>query len=70
MTFAELEEQVGSVRNQRVMAALYARGLNELPLMAIDWNFVNDAIIRRWSVSGLLRIKNQAWKLSTIEPFI
>ena len=29
-----------------------------------DWKVVNDAIIRRWSVTGLNRIKDMAWKLS------
>jgi len=29
----------------------------------VDWRVVNEAIIARWSVSGLQRIKTMAWKL-------
>ena len=29
-----------------------------------DWGKVNRAIIQRWSVSGLARIKNMAWSES------
>jgi hypothetical protein len=28
-----------------------------------DWEAVNKAIIERWSVSGLIYIKERAWKL-------
>ena len=28
-----------------------------------DWELVNEAIIKRWSVAGLKRIKDMAWKL-------
>ena len=27
-----------------------------------DWKLVNEAIIKRWSVAGLKRIKDMAWK--------
>jgi len=27
-----------------------------------DWKAINDAIIKRWSFSGLKRIKQMAWK--------
>ena len=29
----------------------------------IDWKKVNKAIIKRWSKSGLLRVKELVWKL-------
>ena len=29
---------------------------------AVNWEAVNKAIIERWSMSGLTRIKNKAWK--------
>ena len=28
-----------------------------------DWKLVNEAIIMRWSLSGLKRIKDMAWKI-------
>jgi hypothetical protein len=28
-----------------------------------DWESVNQAIIKRWSMAGLKRIKDMAWKL-------
>ena len=28
----------------------------------VDWPLVNRAIMKRWSPSGLLYIKRQAWK--------
>ena len=28
-----------------------------------DWKSVNEAIIKRWSLSGLKRVKDMAWKL-------
>lgn len=27
-----------------------------------DWKFINSEIIDRWSLSGLKRVKNKAWK--------
>jgi hypothetical protein len=30
----------------------------------IDWSAINQAIISKWSDSGLLRIKEAAWKWS------
>lgn len=32
------------------------------PQAKTTWSVANDAIIRRWSVSGLCWIKEQAWK--------
>jgi len=29
----------------------------------IDWQKVNDAIINRWSLSGLERVKKMAWEM-------
>ena len=30
--------------------------------LATDWKTVNEAIIARWSISGLAWIKKEAWK--------
>lgn len=34
---------------------------------AINWTAINQAIINRWSESGLERIKAMAWKLVNVE---
>lgn len=40
------------------MSMVSERGNNE----EIDWREVNQAIIERWSQSGLNRVKKMAWK--------
>lgn len=32
-------------------------------LMGKNWKVINDAIVSRWSVRGLERIKKEAWRL-------
>jgi len=44
---------------QKDVVAVYAWGLQRGD---IDWKIVNEGIIERWSVSGLRRIKDMAWK--------
>lgn len=34
-----------------------------LPSGSYDWAKINAAIIERWSISGLVYIKERAWKL-------
>ena len=43
------------------MALTYALGLRDFP--GVDWAAINAAILKRWSKSGLIWIKTQAWKL-------
>ena len=46
---------------QKSVALTYALAIRSRE--ATDWAAVNQAIISRWSVSGLERIKKMAWKL-------
>ena len=48
---------------QRDIALSYALAINCEPHVDydIDWPSVNRAIIKRWSQSGLQRIKKMAW---------
>ena len=45
--------------NQKQIAQSYALALRSS--WPTDWKVVNEAIIERWSFSGLNRIKNMAW---------
>ena len=45
---------------QRSVALTYALAIRSRE--ATDWEAVNKAIIDRWSISGLERIKRMAWK--------
>lgn len=42
-----------------------AHAYSQLIGQPVDWKAVNRAIIDRWSVSGLNRVKERAWKLRT-----
>lgn len=53
----ENEIEQGCTQNQ--IAQTYALGLRSS--WPTDWKRVNQAIIKRWSVSGLNRIKKLAW---------
>jgi hypothetical protein len=50
------------VRNKTQAAALYAQVIS-CAGERFDWGAVNRAILERWSMSGLIDIKRQAWKL-------
>lgn len=50
---------------QRDIAATYALCLRSSKIK--DWAKINAAIIERWSISGLERIKTQAWKTVPLE---
>lgn len=45
--------------NQKQIAQTYALALRSSD--NVDWKKINDAIIARWSKSGLNRIKEMAW---------
>lgn len=54
-----IDQWVALFANRDEMAWEYARWIaNEF---TNDWGQINEAIIRRWSVSGLLYIKRRAW---------
>ena len=50
---------------QRGIAQTYALAMRSSE--PVDWPTVNAAIIDRWSVSGLYRIKRMAWSGSCFE---
>lgn len=59
MTTDELISHVSSAKNKADMANAYAEGLvND---EQIDWDAVSQAILGRWSPSGLKDIKRQSW---------
>jgi len=45
---------------QKSVALTYAMAINSSEQK--NWKAINDAIIKRWSRSGLDRIKKMAWK--------
>jgi len=54
-----LDEIADKDFKQRSIAMTYALALQSRE--KVDWQIVNMAIIERWSVSGLERIKKLAW---------
>lgn len=56
-----LNELEHSEIKQKSVALTYALAIRSRE--ATDWETVNQAIIGRWSISGLERIKRMAWKL-------
>lgn len=57
--FGTIQREIAAGCTQRQVAQTYALGLHSSD--ETDWAKVNRAIIDRWSVSGLERIKNMAW---------
>ena len=58
----ELMEAIKDKLNTRKdIAKIYGQALKE-GLAGTDWKLVNQAIIERWSITGLIYIKNLAWK--------
>lgn len=47
---------------QKSIIMTYGLALRSSERDRINWRKVNEAIIARWSFSGLNRIKNAAWK--------
>jgi len=56
-----LEEIANKQFKQKDIALTYAMALAQ-KTETVDWKKVNLAIINRWSKSGLIRIKEMAWK--------
>jgi len=54
-----IENEIAMGLTQKQIAQTYALGLRSS--WPTDWKRVNEAIIKRWSFSGLNRIKNMAW---------
>lgn len=60
----EMQEWVSLFANRNEMAEEYATLLITAPANSEGWPLLNEAIIRRWSPSGLEYIKRQAWKIA------
>jgi len=56
-----LDEISNKQLHQRDVALTYALALRSSEPK--DWTVINEAIIRRWSRSGLERIKQMAWRM-------
>ncbi len=54
-----LEEIADSAITQKSLASTYRLALRSGE--EINWGIVNRAIIKRWSLSGLKRVKKMAW---------
>lgn len=57
-------EEIGdrSFRQKDIAYTYYLIMLYATDPDAVDWASINQAIIDRWSVSGLKRVKKMAWK--------
>ena len=55
-----LREIADRTLRQQDVAKTYRLAMESSESLTMDWRRVNDAIITRWSVSGLQRIKQMA----------
>jgi hypothetical protein len=56
-----LREIQDTAFTQKMIAKTYALSMASGECDSIDWARVNGAIVQRWSVSGLERVKELAW---------
>lgn len=56
-------ECADKVFKQRDVALTYALAIRDEKDVPVDWKRVNAAIIGRWSMSGLDRVKKHAWRI-------
>lgn len=61
-----IENEISKGLNQKQIAQTYALAIRSS--WPTDWRRVNQAIIDRWSVKGLERIKKMAWAGSCFDP--
>lgn len=59
-----LKETADPHMKQADVASTYGLAMLSSERDTIDWAKVNQAIMARWSRSGLVRIKEAAWKLA------
>jgi hypothetical protein len=59
-----LAEIADPAMKQKDVASTYGLAILSSERNRVDWAKVNQAIMARWSRSGLERIKAQAWKLA------
>lgn len=60
----ENEIRQGATQKQVALTYRLAMGSTVVP----DWRRINRAIIKRWSVSGLARVKKLAWSGKCFTP--
>jgi hypothetical protein len=63
----QVKKAIDSGCNQVQMAEIYAETLYR---QDVNWAAVNRAIIARWKLAGLKRIKARAWKVNSGRPFL
>jgi len=63
LQFVILNELSKKEIHQHDIAITYSLALKSEECDNLDWGKINNAIIERWSRSGLERIKKQAWKM-------
>ena len=63
-----LREIADPQMHQRDVSQTYRMILESTERDRVDWAKVNGAIVARWSRSGLLRIKTQAWSGKCFAP--
>jgi len=58
--------EIGNGATQKQLAATYALAMRSEAAGAdkTDWSCVNRAIVKRWSMSGLVRVKDMAWRIA------
>jgi hypothetical protein len=57
-------EQIPLAKDRKAASDLYAQAIRSEFSAHYDWAAINRAIVRRWSRSGLIWIKNRAWKIA------
>lgn len=63
MSTDEILVAIQDKRNKQYdIAVMYIQLITSLPSNSKDWGVINRAIIERWSMSGLERVKTLAWK--------
>jgi hypothetical protein len=60
-----IEQEISAGMHQKDIASTYAMAIRsaEAGAWQADWHRVNHAIIDRWSMAGLERVKNMAFKI-------
>jgi len=57
------EGVVSNMKSEKEAISCYILALQTEPHTSLYWEDLDQAIIKRWSKSGLMRIKKQAWKI-------
>lgn len=55
-------QRVALAKDRKEASDLYADAMLALGMASDEWPDINKAIMQRWSRSGLIWIKNRAWR--------